>query len=136
MAQFPFQYAILKVDSKKKGRVVDALYFFAATKLSMATRQPRVRPPQGLSALRKKITELVAQNAVPMVQQAIDAVREGGQYQAMKYLFEMIGLYPGVAPEDDEKQDSLAQLLLAQLGLTEDEPAGVAAKRSKHNPVK
>jgi hypothetical protein len=53
-----------------------------------------------------------------MVQQAIDAVREEGQYQAIKYLFEMIGLYPAVAQEDSESQDSLAQVLLEQLGLS------------------
>jgi hypothetical protein len=52
-----------------------------------------------------------------MVQQAIDAVREEGQYQAIKYLFEMIGLYPASAQDDSESQDSLAQVLLEQLGL-------------------
>src|SRR5437763_7863671 len=75
-----------------------------------------------LSALRRRITELVARNAVSMVQQAIDAVREEGQYQAIKYLFEMIGLYPAVAQEDSESQDSLAQVLLEQLGLAPIQP--------------
>jgi hypothetical protein len=57
-----------------------------------------------------------------MVQQAIDAVREEGQYQAIKYLFEMIGLYPASAQEDSETQDSLAQVLLEQLGLASVSP--------------
>lgn len=73
-----------------------------------------------LSALRRRITELVARNAVAMVQQAIDAVKEEGQYQAIKYLFEMIGLYPAVAVDEDEAQSSLAQTLLDQLGLDAD----------------
>jgi len=47
----------------------------------MPMKKPMVVPASDLAALRKKITELVAQNAVPMVQQAIDAVREEGQYQ-------------------------------------------------------
>lgn len=78
-------------------------------------------PPQELAALRQKITELVAHNAVPMVQQAIDAVREEGQYQAMKYLFEMIGLYPATANADGEspEDDSLARILLERLGLSD-----------------
>jgi hypothetical protein len=84
----------------------------------MGTRSKQAEPTEELSALRRKISELVAQNAVPMVQQAIDAVREEGQYQAIKYLFEMIGLYPAVVQEDAEAQDSLAQVLLEQLGLT------------------
>ena len=73
-----------------------------------------------LSALRRRITELVARNAVAMVQQAIDAVKEEGQYQAIKYLFEMIGLYPAVTDGDNEAQSSLAQTLLDQLGLDAD----------------
>jgi hypothetical protein len=88
----------------------------------MGTRSRQAGPAEELSELRRKISELVAQNAVPMVQQAIDAVREEGQYQAIKYLFEMIGLYPAVAQEDSESQDSLAQVLLEQLGLAPIEP--------------
>ena len=85
----------------------------------MGTRIADAGPPPELTALRRKITELVAQNAVPMVQQAIDAVREEGQYQAMKYLFEMIGLYPAVAQDEPPGQESLAQILLEQLGLSD-----------------
>ena len=72
-----------------------------------------------LSALRQRITDLVARNAVSMVQQAIDAVKEEGQYQAIKYLFEMIGLYPAAVEDESEAQSSLAQTLLERLGLTE-----------------
>ncbi|HZQ17177.1 MAG TPA: hypothetical protein VFA90_00535 [Terriglobales bacterium] len=85
----------------------------------MGTRTRNASPPLELGDLRRKITELVAQNAVPMVQQAIDAVREEGQYQAMKYLFEMIGLYPAAAESEAGGEDSLARVLLAQLGLPE-----------------
>jgi hypothetical protein len=74
-----------------------------------------------------------------MVQQAIDAVRDEGQYQAIKYLFEMIGLYPVIAEEDSESQDSLAQVLLEQLGLTTSQPSKQASHRrtevSERHPV-
>jgi hypothetical protein len=72
-----------------------------------------------LSSLRRKITQLVAKNAVPLVRQAIDAVKEEGQYQAIKYLFEMIGLYPAVAQDESRAQESLARTLLDHLGLNE-----------------
>jgi hypothetical protein len=72
-----------------------------------------------LSALRQQITGLVARNAVAMVQQAIDAVNEEGQYQAIKYLFEMIGLYPASAAEVFPVEDSLVKTLLDHLGLPE-----------------
>jgi len=82
-----------------------------------------------LSALRRRITELVARNAVAMVQQAIDAVKEEGQYQAIKYLFEMIGLYPATVEDESEVESSLAQTLLEQLGLIES--SGEKAKATK-----
>jgi hypothetical protein len=90
---------------------------------------PKKRIPNAttdLSALRQQITELVARNAVPMVQQAIDAVNEEGQYQAIKYLFEMIGLYPAAPADDSPLQDSLAKTLLRQLGLPESLPPEAA----------
>jgi hypothetical protein len=105
----------------------------------MGTRTKQAGPAEELSELRRKISELVARNAVPMVQQAIDAVREEGQYQAIKYLFEMIGLYPAITEEDSESQDSLAQVLLEQLGLTTIQPSKQASHRrtevSERHPV-
>lgn len=70
-----------------------------------------------LGELRSKVTELVAKNAMAMVQNAIDAVNEEGQYQAIKFLFEMIGLYPAVADDESKVEDSLAGVLLQHLGL-------------------
>ena len=89
-----------------------------------------------LSALRRQITDLVARNAVAMVQQAIDAVNEEGQYQAIKYLFEMIGLYPATAAEDSPAEDSLVKTLLQYLGL----PKGVSPepdskKKNSQRPI-
>jgi hypothetical protein len=117
MAQFPFQNAILKLESKKNKAHLAVRFFFFLMSPIMGMRTRESSPPLEMAELRRKITELVAQNAVPMVQQAIDAVREEGQYQAMKYLFEMIGLYPAAAKDESGSEDSLAQILLAQLGL-------------------
>jgi hypothetical protein len=72
-----------------------------------------------LSALRRQITNLVAQNAVVMVQHAIDAVNDEGQYQAIKYLFEIVGLYPAAGDDESPVEDSLVKTLLHHLGLPE-----------------
>src|SRR5437764_7338023 len=74
MAQFPSQYAMLEIRVRKKGAPKGALFSFC----------PPVAP------LCRQVTELVARNAVSMVQQAIDAVKEEGQYQAIKYLLERL----------------------------------------------
>ena len=82
-----------------------------------------------LFTLRRQITDLVAQNAVAMVQQAIDAVNEEGQYQAIKYLFEMIGLYPASAGDESSVENSLAKTLLHHLGLSEAMPQTRRSRR-------
>ena len=56
---------------------------------------------------------------MPMVEITISEV-DKGHYAAMKYLFEMIGLYPAAAPEETEGEDSLARTLLRRLGLPEE----------------
>ena len=69
-----------------------------------------------IAALRQEITELVARNAIAMVQSAIDAVNDG-QYQVLKYLFEIVGLYPASVNEGSPGESSLAEILLQQLGI-------------------
>ncbi len=70
-----------------------------------------------LAELRERITGLVAHHAVAMVQCAIDGVLEEGQYQAIKYLFEMVGIYPAVGNETGQPEDSLSKILLKHLGV-------------------
>jgi|SRR6476620_4164953 hypothetical protein len=80
-----------------------------------------------LAAIRQQITDLVRNQAVPMVEITISEV-DKGHYAAMKYLFEMIGLYPAAVQEETQGEDSLARTLLRRLGLPE-EPmleAGIA----------
>jgi hypothetical protein len=88
----------------------------------MKKKAPASDTGVALTSLRRQITELVARNAAAMVQQAIDAVNEEGQYQAIKYLFEMVGLYPASATEDSPIEDSLVKTLLHRLGLPEGVP--------------
>jgi hypothetical protein len=70
-----------------------------------------------LALLRQEILRRVADHALSMVQCAIDAVEQEGQYQAMKFLFEMVGLYPPEPGTQNDTQDSLAEILLARLGM-------------------
>jgi hypothetical protein len=120
VAQFPFLHAILKLESKKTERAFGcALSFCPGITMRKSKAAIGAECTTDLGALRLAITELVARNAVGMVQQAIDAVKEEGQYQAIKYLFEMIGLYPAAVQGESPLQESLAWTLLQQLGLPE-----------------
>src|SRR5437879_1674162 len=104
--------AILTNRVREQSAPVGELFLFLLTTMPRETSDAAT----DLSSLRRKITQLVAKNAVPMVQQAIDAVKEEGQYQAIKYLFEMIGLYPATAQDESQAQESLARTLLDHLG--------------------
>jgi hypothetical protein len=77
------------------------------------------RQATDLAAIRQQITDLVKNQAVPMVEITISEV-DKGHYAAMKYLFEMIGLYPAAAQEETQGEDSLARTLLRRLGLPEE----------------
>ncbi len=53
-----------------------------------------------------------------MVESTMEEVGKG-HYLGMKYLFEMIGLYPATSADDRPLEDSLAAILLRSLGLPE-----------------
>jgi hypothetical protein len=90
------------------------------TRKKKSTASQGSRKPVDLEAVRKKITNLVGNEAVGLVKSAIDEA-EKGHYAAMKYLFEMVGLYPegGQGPEMPD-DDALAQTLLRRLELPEE----------------
>src|SRR6202795_2340097 len=71
-----------------------------------------------LAAIRQQITNLVGNDALGMVETTIEEVGKG-HYLGMKYLFEMIGLYPGTAADGAPVPDSMAATLLRRLGLLE-----------------
>jgi len=78
--------------------------------------EPAVGEPVDLPALRQQIRNLVGNQAVSMVVTTMEQVKQG-HYQALKYLFEMIGLYPATTTQEEPTDDSLAKLLLSHLGL-------------------
>jgi hypothetical protein len=72
-----------------------------------------------LEEIRREIADLVGGRALGMVETTVSEA-ESGHYAAMKYLFEMIGLYPATAHVGPSSSDSLAQTLLRHLGLPEE----------------
>ena len=90
---------------------------------SRSAAPAREQGPADLAAIQEQITRIVADEAVEMVRTTIGEV-EKGHYLAMKYLFEMIGLWPATTPAEETEQDSLAKTLLRHLQLPE-EPGAV-----------
>ncbi len=70
------------------------------------------------SRVRKKISDLVAREAVEMVGGAVDAAKDG-QYGAMKCLFELVGLFPAPIEPAENHTEGLAETLLSRLEIQE-----------------
>jgi hypothetical protein len=93
------------------------------------------RKPVDLQAVREQISNLVGGEAVGMVETTIGEVGKG-HYGAMKYLFEMVGLYPGEDGETaPEGEDVLAATLLKRLGLPEDVAPKPAVPKDNATPA-
>jgi hypothetical protein len=96
------------------------------TKLKTVTGKSKASSPaksaagnaRDLGDVRRQIASLVADGAVGMVEITMEEVGKG-HYLGMKYLFEMIGLYPVGSTDDAPAADSLAAILLRRLGLPE-----------------
>lgn len=90
------------------------------TKLSKRAAPSRTgsRKPVDLAEIRQQITNLVGNDAVGMVEITMEEVGKG-HYLGMKYLFEMIGLYPSTIEDAVVVPDSMAAILLRRLGLPE-----------------
>jgi hypothetical protein len=76
-----------------------------------------------LGPVQEHITNLVGNRAIKMVETTIAEVNKG-HYLAMKYLFEMIGLFPATASTETLQEDSLAKTLMQRLGLPEETTTG------------
>jgi hypothetical protein len=88
-----------------------------------------------LADLQQEIRETVALGAVAIVQNAVERAKEAGQYQLIKFLFEIAGLYPVGPKESESKELSLARMLCRELGVPEnpglDVQAGDAAEKEE-----
>jgi hypothetical protein len=74
------------------------------------------RAPVDIVNIREQITQEVGGCAVDMVKATIAEVKKG-HYLPMKYLFEVIGLYPASAVAESPEDNSLAKILLKSLGI-------------------
>ena len=128
-----------KSQANKTDKKNNAMQSAAENTTSAATK-PMERVD--LKALRERITNLVGNRAVGMVNKTIEEA-DKGHYLAMKYLFEMIGLCPAINSGGgvEEEADSLAKILLERLNIpqpsTEVTGEGIAdAARLESNTVK
>lgn len=109
----------LQTSRSRTGRVMRKATAKAKKRKSRSKAARGSRKPLAFETVRKRINNLVGNQAVGLVKSAI-AEADQGHFPAMKYLFEMIGLYPATVQEAMPGEESLAKTLLERLGLPED----------------
>lgn len=72
--------------------------------------------PAELGEVRERIKNLVGNAAVEMVKNGI-AEANKGHYAAMKFLFELVGLFPAGEDAEGGEDGGLATALFGQLGI-------------------
>ncbi len=102
------------------------------SKKSMAASRGS-RKPVDLAEIRQQIANLVGNDAIGMVETTIEEVAKG-HYLGMKYLFEMVGLYPSTGGDGDLVPDSMAATLLRRLGLPETPAAEEKVTKDRESP--
>ena len=85
-------------------------------KKSTPRRDPKAKTAEEVQKVRNSVTNLILDSSQEMATRVVQSVTEGGQVAALKYLWEMAGLFPFEAGENGER-DSLAKILLARMGL-------------------
>ena len=87
-----------------------------APKKSTPRRDSKAKTTEEVQKVRNGVTNLILKSSQDMAARVVQSVTEGGQVAALKYLWEMAGLFPYEGGDNGER-DSLAKILLERMGL-------------------
>jgi hypothetical protein len=144
----PLQFDILdlRVEKNKnsEGRGTNrALFLFGAglmakakakkragTKPAGTKRGPRItgiaKKPEEMQSARNQVVNLIVDSSVEMTQRVVRSVSERGSVQALRFLWEVAGMFPTAPGSEDGNEEASAKALLEKLGLYGELPAGEA----------
>ena len=80
------------------------------------------KTPEDLQSARNRVANVIVDASVEMTESIVRSVNERGSVLALRFLWEIAGMFPtpGVAPENE--QESIARSLIKTLGLYEEYP--------------
>jgi hypothetical protein len=94
----------------------------AGTKPAGTTRGPKItgiaKKPEEMQGARNRIVNLIVDSSVEMTQRVVRSVSDGGNVTALRFLWEVAGMFPTASGSDDREQEAAAtKSLLEKLGL-------------------
>jgi nitrogenase molybdenum-iron protein alpha/beta subunit len=78
--------------------------------------------PEELQDARNRVINVIVDSSVDMTKGAVRSVNEKGNISALRFLWEIAGMFPTSASDDVEEQESVAKSLIKNLGLYEEFP--------------
>jgi hypothetical protein len=78
--------------------------------------------PEELQDARNRVMNVIVNASVDMTKRVVRSVSEKGNVSALRFLWEIAGMFPSSASGDVEEQESVAKSLIEKLGLYEEFP--------------
>jgi len=78
--------------------------------------------PEELQDARNRVLNVIVDSSVDMTKRVVRSVNEKGNVSALRFLWEVSGMFPTSASDDVEEQESVAKSLIENLGLYEEFP--------------
>jgi hypothetical protein len=94
-----------------------------ASKNDSAQVDSKAKSAEEIQQVRNRVANLIFDKSQAMAERVVQTVTEGGQVAALKYLWEMSGLFPFEGSDENGERESLAKILLERMGLQGKIPA-------------
>jgi hypothetical protein len=102
----------------------------AGTKPAGTRREPKItsiaKKPEEMQRARNQVVNLIVDSSVEMTQRVVRSVSERGSVPALRFLWELAGLFPTTPSSEDGDEGASAKALLEKLGLYGELPVGEA----------
>jgi len=82
-----------------------------------------------LNKNRNRVANLIEDASLDMTRRVVESVKKRGSFQALRYLWEVAGIFPKPAVSETEGQKSAAQQLIEMLSRYEEFPAAKTEKQ-------
>lgn len=98
----------------------------AGTRPAATKPRPKItgvaKKPEEMQSARNQVANLIVDSSVEMTQRLVRSVSEQGSVPALRFLWEVAGMFPTAPGSDENEQATSTKALLEKLGLYEELP--------------